>query len=96
MEIFWAQLSVVTKRFPLGHVQIHFVGTWTAGINEHLDRVAYTILRFFPLLIFYSLRPSQASSMCNTVTTYTVHPCGAAIFSGRSHVGLMRHCTFAA
>jgi hypothetical protein len=25
--------------------------------------------------------------MCVTVTTYSEHPCGAVIFSGRSHVG---------
>jgi len=30
-------------------------------------------------------------AMCTVVTTYLEHPCGATVFSGRAHVGVMNY-----
>lgn len=50
------------------------------------DVLILTILRF--LDVFYTF---TNFSMCTVVTTYLEHPCGAAVFSGRAHVGVLNY-----
>ena len=46
----------------------------------------YLSLSLFRRLEVFS--PLCELGMCTTVTTYAEHPCGAVVFSGRSHVGV--------
>jgi hypothetical protein len=64
------------------------------GINEHWEHVAFANLSFFDACESSTTPRERSSDMCITVTTYTEHPCGAAVFSGRSHVRLVHRRAF--
>jgi hypothetical protein len=63
-------------------------------INGHWEHVAFANLSFFDACESFTTLRKRSFNMCITVTTYTEHPCGAAVFSGRSHVRLVHRCTF--
>jgi hypothetical protein len=64
------------------------------GIKEHWEHVAFANLSFFDACESSTTPRERSSDMCITVTTYTEHPCGAAVFSGRSHVRLVHRRAF--